>query len=274
MTRDQRASSAVDTSTPSIARTYDACLGGKDNFEVDRAVLRQILEVMPEFNTMAEQNRDWLIRVVRFLAREAGIDQFLDVGSGLPTRENTHQAAQRVNPEASVVYVDNDPACVAFGQALLEENARTRFVSADLTDPDELLAHPRIADHLDFRRPIGLIQCSTAHHIPDEWHPEQIMDAYRRAMPSGSYLALAQTFDPEDGGYYTNLARGIERTFRDSGFGTVCYRGRDRIRAYFGDWELVEPGLTLISQWWPDRPHHRTASDADELMLGGVARKP
>jgi hypothetical protein len=100
------------------------------------------------------------------------------------------------------------------------------------------------------------------------------MAAYRRAMPSGSYLALAQTFDPEDGGYYTDLAREIERTFRDSGFGTVCYRDRDRIRGYFGDWELVEPGLTLISQWRPDGPHHRTASDADELMLGGVARKP
>lgn len=264
----------VDTTTPSIARTYDACLDGKDNFEVDRQVLDQVLGVMPGFKHMARENRNWLIRVVRWLALEAGVDQFLDVGSGLPTAENTHEAAQRVTPGATVVYVDNDPACEAFGRALLEENDRTHFVDADLTRPDQLLNRPEIARWLDFSRPLALIQCSTLHHVPDEQRPEELMTEYRDALPRGSYLALAHAFDPADGGDDTDLARGIEKSFRDSGFGSVTYRPQERLEAFFGDFEVVDPGVDLLVNWWPPGPRLRPLDDGDRLMAGGVGRKP
>lgn len=264
----------VDTTRPSIARTYDACLDGKDNFEVDRAVLDQVLEVMPGFAGMARTNRNWLIRAVHWLAHEAGIDQFLDVGSGLPTAENTHEAAQRVRPGATVVYVDNDPACEAFGKALLEENDRTHFVEADLTRPAELLGHPEVTRRIDFSRPLALIQCSTLHHVPDERRPAEIVDEYRAALPPGSYLALAHAFDPGDDGYFTRLCRGIERSFRDSGFGSVTYRPRAELARFFGDFDLVEPGIELLVNWWPPGPRLRPLEDGDHLMAGGVARKP
>lgn len=265
---------SIDTTRPSIARTYDAALGGKDNFEVDRAVMRQVLEAMPDFGQMATDNRNWLIRVVRFIVRETGVDQFLDVGSGLPTAENTHQAAQRLDPGVRVAYVDNDPACQEFGRAFLEENAHTRFVEADLTKPHDLLARPEVDRFLDLDRPVALIQCSTFHHIADEKAPRKLAEAYRTALAPGSYLALSHGFDPDDSGYYTTLARGVEEAFRDSGFGDVHYRTRPEIQSYFGDWEMIEPGLVPLRDWWPDGPHIRAKSDADKLMVGAVARKP
>lgn len=270
----QRVPSSVDTTTPSIARTYDACLDGKDNFEVDREVLDQVQDVLPGFKGMARENRNWLIRVVHWLAYEAGIDQFLDVGSGLPTAENTHEAAQRVNPEATVVYVDIDPSCDAFGKALLEENERTHFVGADLTRPVELLNDPEIKRRLDFDRPLALIQCSTLHHVSDEQRPDEVMAQYRQALPPGSYLALSHAFDPADGGHDTQLARGIEKSFLDSGFGTVTYRPREALEGFFGDFEMVEPGIELLTRWWPSGPRLRPLEDGDRLMAGGVGRKP
>src|SRR5437016_3567481 len=196
----------IDAGTPSVARVYDAFLGGENNFAVDRLVFQETVRMVPHARLMAVENRHWLIRAVRFLTQECGIDQFLDVGSGLPTRENTHQAVQRAIPDASVVYVDNDPACWAFGRALLEDNEFTHFVDADLTRPAELLAHPAITKHLDFDRSIALIQCATMHHVPDEQRPDEIMAVYRDALPSGSYLALTHFWDPEDGGPLTAWA--------------------------------------------------------------------
>lgn len=275
MTDDQQPTAQVDTATPSIARTYDASLGGKDNFEVDREVMRQVLEVVPEFGDIAMGNRRWLIRAVRFLTEQAGIDQFLDLGSGLPTAENTHQAAQRINPDARVVYVDNDSACQAFGRALLEENHRTHFADADLTYPAEVLNNPQVTKHVDFSRPVGLMHCATLHHVADEQYPREIMEAYREALPSGSYLVLSHACDPQDAeGYYTRLARSLEQRFWDAGFGSGYLRTPDEIRAFFGDWELIDPGLVILPHWWPDGPRVQPLTDGEHLMVGGVARKP
>jgi SAM-dependent methyltransferase len=142
-----------------VARVYDLVLGGKDNFAVDSQMYERLTEIAPELPPALRGNRDWLARVVRWLAHDAGIDQFLDCGSGLPTAENTHDVAQRVNPDATVVYVDNDPAVVAHGRALLEENDRTHFVAADVTRPHEVLEHPDLTRHLDLTRPVAVIHC-------------------------------------------------------------------------------------------------------------------
>src|SRR2546429_706829 len=148
----------IDTSKASIARVYDAFLNGKDNYEIDREVLRRVQQVAPEATQLGWDNREFLIRVTRFIARQTGITQYLDCGSGLPTAENTHQVAQRINPDSRVVYIDNDPVVLAHGRALLEENDQTHFVSADIFEPEQVLHHPSVRKHLDFTQPLALFQ--------------------------------------------------------------------------------------------------------------------
>jgi hypothetical protein len=263
----------IDPTRPSIARVYDAFMGGKDHYEVDRAVYRQILEIAPESAETGRQCRAWLIRVVRFLVAEAGIDQFLDVGSGLPTAENTHQVAQRTNAEARVVYVDNDPMVAAHGRALLEENDRTHFVVGDLREPGKLLDDPVIRQNLDFDRPIGLIHSNTVHHIAQESGPKQIMASYVEALPSGSFLALSHLFRPDDGSDRDRLSREVEEKFM-SMMGTCRFRTREEITGFFDGLEFIPPGLAHLFEWWPDGPKLKPPTDGDYLLLGGVARKP
>ncbi|WP_243794684.1 SAM-dependent methyltransferase [Saccharopolyspora gloriosae] len=273
MSAGRAAKPEIDQSTASIARVYDVFLGGKDNYEVDQAVAGAVIEQIPQTLAFAQEHRAWLIRVVRFLAK-AGIKQFLDCGSGLPTQENTHQAAQRFNPDSAVVYVDNDPIVAAHGRALMEENDRTHFVEGDLTRPAELLADPRISKNLDLNEPLALIQCSTIHHVTDEQRPHEIMRSYVDALPSGSYVALTHWHDPADGGEGSDIARYISETFRNSSMGSANFRSREEIERLFTGLELVEPGLTLLRDWWPDGPHVAPAQPVDQIVLAGVARKP
>jgi SAM-dependent methyltransferase len=265
---------SIDITKASVARVYDCGLGGKDNYEVDRAVFEQVNQVAPQMARLARENRAWLVRATRFLAGSARIDQFLDCGAGLPTAENTHQAAQRINPEARVAYVDNDPVVLAHGRALLEDNDLTRLIDADLTEPDRVLDHPEIARYLDFDRPIALIQCSTIHHVPDAKKPMEIMRRYIDRLPSGSYVALTHFCNPEDDGPGTELARFVEGVFTNSSMGSGYFRTRSEIEAFFGDLDLVEPGVVRLRDWWPDGPNLQAATADDEVVLGGVARKP
>jgi S-adenosyl methyltransferase len=263
----------IDTTTPSIARVYDAFLGGKDHYEVDRRVYEEILKIAPESPAAGREARAWLIRVVRFLAATAEIDQFLDCGSGLPTAENTHQAVQRINAEAQVVYVDNDPMVAAHGRALLEENDRTHFVVADLREPEELLSHADVTKYLDFSRPIGLIHSNTIHHVADEYRPHEVMAKYVDALPSGSYVAISHLHNPDDGSPQAELAKVAEAKYMAM-MGTCHFRTREQIARLFTGLEFVEPGLTYLFDWWPDGPRMRPPSDGDHLLLGAVARKP
>ncbi len=256
-----------------MARVYDYFLGGKDNYEVDRQVFLQVDAVAPQMKLLARAGRNWLVRATRFLAGTAGIDQFLDLGAGLPAAENTHQAAQRMNSEARVVYVDNDPVVAAHGRALLEENDRTHLVMADLTKPDEIFDHPEITRRVDFTRPVALIHSSTIHHVSDEEGPLEIMRRYVELMPSGSYLLLSHFTDPQDGGAGTELARSVEDIFANGAMGSGYFRTRDQIQRYFDGLEMVEPGLVQLNEWWPDGPL-LTRTTADSVALGGVARKP
>ncbi|MGY0498882.1 SAM-dependent methyltransferase [Nocardia sp. FBN12] len=260
----------VDTTRASIARVYDAALNGKDNFDVDREVLDQVRTVAPQVNDLAWANRDFLIRACRFLAR-AGIDQFLDLGSGLPTAENTHQVVQRVNPQSKVVYVDNDPSVLVHAQALLASNSRTRIAEADIFRPLEVLGNETVRRELDFTRPIALFHIGTLHHYLGDDGPA-LMQTYIDALPSGSFVAIAHFHDPETPGH-SELARKMEEKFIHSPMGSGRFRTRDEIQAMFGNLEMVEPGLVRCDDWWSDGPHLTPLNDVRNCIVGGVGRK-
>lgn len=263
----------VDTSQASIARVYDVGLGGKDNFEVDRVVVDSILEIDPDACEMARGLRRWLIRVISYLSGNVGLDQFLDLGAGLPTVENTHETAQRFCRDATVVYVDNDPAVNAYGRAILTNNDHTFFANADLLEPGKVLSTPEVAQ-LDFERPLALIQCATLHHVDDEDDPWAAMREYIDALPSGSYVALTHWWNPADGSEAEQHALELERRWRDSSMGTGRYRTRAEIERFFDGLELLEPGIVEMDQWWPAGPQVGQPNLTQRLVLSGVGRKP
>ncbi|MBF6102355.1 SAM-dependent methyltransferase [Nocardia cyriacigeorgica] len=268
-----RAPVGVDTSRASIARVYDYSLGGKDNYEVDRAAFEQILRVAPRQRDVSRMNRRWLHRVARYLAGSVGIEQFLDIGAGLPTACNTHDIVQEQNPCATVVYVDNDPVCNAHGQAMLARNDYTRFVDADLTEPDTLLADDEVTRYLDFERPLGLILCGILHHVDDELDPVGIMRRYIDALPLGSYVAITHFWNPNDGSDLADLAVRLQRQFVEMGLGSGWFRTRAQITSCFSALELITPGLVELEEWWPTGPPVRERFPEEQLMLGGVAIK-
>jgi SAM-dependent methyltransferase len=261
----------VDTTRASIARVYDAALNGKDNFEIDREVLRQVATVAPQVNDLAWSNRNFLVRACRFLAGQAGITQYLDCGSGLPTAENTHQVVQRLEPNAKVLYIDNDPVVLAHGRALLEENENTLFVSADIFDADDVLGRDEVTEFLDFGKPIAVIQNGTLHHYMGNDIPE-LMQTYIDAVAPGSYTVIAHFLDPQTP-EHSALARKMEEKFVHSPMGSGAFRTWDEIRAMFPGQELVEPGLVLCDDWWPDGPRVKPLNQVEECIAGGVGRK-
>jgi hypothetical protein len=261
----------VDTTRASIARVYDAALNGKDNFEVDREVLRQVATVAPQVADLAWSNRNFLVRACRFLAGQAGIKQYLDCGSGLPTAENTHQVVQRLQPNAKVLYIDNDPVVLAHGRALLEENENTLFVSADIFDPEDVLGKPEVKEFLDFSQPIAVIQNGTLHHYVGDDGPA-IMQRYVDAVVPGSYTVIAHFYDPQTP-EHSAIARKMEEKFVHSPMGSGVFRTRDELLAMFPDQELVPPGLVLCDDWWPDGPRVTPLNQVEECIAGGVGRK-
>jgi SAM-dependent methyltransferase len=263
----------LDTTKVSIARAYDAALGGKDNYEIDRAVIRALQKVAPEVLQIAVDNREFLIRASRFLASQTNITQYLDCGSGLPTAENTHQVVQRKQPEARVVYVDKDPSVLAYGRALLEENDQTHLVDADIFHPKQVIDNETVRRYLDFSQPIALYQVGTLHHYSGDRSPGDIMQEYVDALPSGSYVVLSHFFDPETP-ELSPLARKIEEIFLRGPLGAGYFRTRTEIQSMFPGLELVEPGLTACAQWWPDGPRLKPMEPVSYCIAGAVARKP
>jgi hypothetical protein len=263
---DPDVSAEIDQSRPSIARVYDAILRGKDNFAVDRAVAEQAHRAFPDGGEAAFINRRLLGRAVRFMAQQ-GVDQFLDLGSGLPTVQNTHQIAQAVNPKARVVYVDNDPIVLVHGRALLAENEYTTVVTADLREPGMILANPGIATFLDLSQPVGLILNAVIHHVLDEEDPVGILDSYKQGMAPGSYLLLTHfsSSSPE--------ARALEEVLlRTIGRGQL--RTKEQIERFFDGLEIVEPGIVYLPHWRPEEPVTKPLDISGLLYVGGVGRKP
>ncbi|MGW4033963.1 SAM-dependent methyltransferase [Streptomyces sp. NPDC004838] len=256
----------IDTSKPSIARVYDAVLGGKDNYEVDRVVAEGVKQTVPHIGDVGWFNRAVLGRAVSHLASEVGIKQFIDLGAGLPTLENTHQVAQRVNPDARVVYVDNDPIVLAHGHARLGENANTGVSSADLRDPRTVLREPAVKRLINFDEPVGVLLVGVLHHLHDDEDPKGIVDAYMSHVPSGSHLVITAFCDsgPE--------ARAVEQTMLHL-LGTGRFRTTEEITAYFDGYELLDPGVVSLPLWRPTEPVEEPLNVAQRLMAGGVARK-
>lgn len=277
MTTPAPAAGAVDTAQASIARVYDAALGGTDNFEVDRQVLAQVREVAPEVNDLAWSNRRFLARAVRFLADQGGIRQFLDCGSGLPTAENTHQIARRVDPSTRVVYVDNDPAVLAHGGALLAGDERCRIVAADIFRPDEVLGHRGVREVLDLSRPLALLQVGTLHHHHDGDDGAALMRHYVEALAPGSFVVVAHFLDPQTA-ELGPLARRMEQVFLHSPMRSGRFRTAAEITAFLPGMEIVPPGpgrvgeLELCDLWWPDGPRLRPLTQVERCIACAVGR--
>jgi SAM-dependent methyltransferase len=264
----------VDITRPSIARVYDFMLGGKDNFAIDRMAAERALAVTPDGPEAGRASRAFLRRVVRHLAAEAGIRQFLDVGSGLPTQGNVHEIAHQVDPSIHVVYVDNDPMALAHGRALLADETTTTVIEADVRRPDDILKHPVTNEYIDFTRPVGLLLLSILHHLHDDEDPAGVAARMRDALPSGSYLAIAHFRDP--GAAHPEVsakAKEVERIFNQT-LGTGRWRTQEEILGYFGDFELLEPGLVPMAEWRPDSDEPPEQTDTYHTFVGGVARKP
>ncbi len=256
----------VDTSKPSVARVYDAILGGKDNFAADREVAAEAVNAMGDGGSGARLNRAALGRAVRFMAGQ-GVAQFLDLGSGLPTVQNTHEIAQAADPAVRVVYVDNDPSAYLHGRALLADDASTTVVLADIREPDTLLAMPGVTRFIDFSRPVGLILNAVIHHILDEEDPYGIVERYKEVLAPGSYLQLTHFSDSSP------QAMANEQVLRQS-LGRGQTRSREQIARFFDGLDLVEPGLVYLPQWRPDEPVSLPLDPGGKLMLVGVGRKP
>ncbi|MGA5817980.1 SAM-dependent methyltransferase [Kitasatospora sp. NPDC094028] len=258
----------VDTSAPHSARVYDHWLGGKTNFPPDRAMAEAIEEAVPSVREMAKANRAFQGRAVRHLAREHGIRQFLDLGTGIPTSPNTHEIAESVSPGTRVVYVDNDPIVLAHARALMVSSPRSRttYIHADLREPEKLFADPALTSTLDLTRPVGLLMIAVLMLIADEDDPWGRVAALRDALPAGSCLALTtptQDFDPEAVGRVAAAAR--------AGGMTLVPRSHDEVLRFFDGWELVDPGLSPVLAWRPDG--EPPADPEAAYYWGGVAIK-
>jgi hypothetical protein len=263
---DGPAPAKIDTSVPHSARIWNYWLGGKDNYPVDRAAGDQFRATFPGVDEVARGSRGFLVRSIRYLAGEAGVRQFLDVGTGLPTADNTHEVAQRVAPEARIVYVDNDPLVLIHARALLtgDPAGATDYIDADLHDTDRILREA--ARTLDFTEPVALVLSGVLGHVADTGEARAIIGRLMAPLPSGSYLSL------NDG---TSVVAGPEADkaldeYADTG--AVPYRNRTpaEIAGFFAGLELVDPGVVSVPHWRPEPG----AEPRDVDAFGGVGRKP
>jgi S-adenosyl methyltransferase len=260
----------IDTSRMHPARRYDYYLGGKDNFGADRANAEMLAKVYPAARTTAVENRRFLRRAVHMLAAEAGIRQFLDIGTGLPTRPNVHEVAQSVAPESRIVYVDNDPIVLAHARALLTSSAAgaTAYVDADLRQPQDVLSAPEVRGTLDFGRPIALMLVAVMHFITDEMNPYGIVEELVGAMPPGSFLVMSNgTLDLLS----PDVAETLRAAFERSGE-PAAPRTRDEFARFFRGHDLVEPGIVPVVDWRPDDDPATRRSPAEAAVYAGVAR--
>jgi hypothetical protein len=262
-----------DVSKPNVARVYDAMLGGKDNFAADRDFVEQAVRIAPKARLAAMCNRAFLGRVVRYLVGEAGITQFLDLGSGLPTQGNVSEVAHELDPGAHVVHVDIDPVVYLHGTALLADAQTTDVAVGDVRSPAAILGDPTVRSLIDFGRPVGLLMFAILHHIDDRDRPESIAAQFRAAMPSGSYLAISSFRMP--GPELPELrAVTIEGEKLLAGkLGSGRWREEKEILTWFGDWELIDPGLVPLPQWRPSAEGSIPRDEIYHSFFGGVARK-
>ena len=263
----------IDTSVPNPARIYDYLLGGKDNYPADREVAEQLIAVAPVALEVVRDNRAFLRRAVSFLTGEAGIRQFIDLGSGLPTHGNVHEIARSIAPDARVVYVDNDAMVVTHSRALLA-GEHTIAVQADLREPEAIVGHPEVRKLIDFDRPVALLLLAILHFVPDDQDPHGIVARFRDALPPGSYLAISHgtTDIPErhdmSPAQMAEMGARVERLYQLPN-ASIVSRTRAQVERFFDGFDLVEPGLVEIQRWRPDSQ----SSLLPGGFYGGVGRR-
>jgi hypothetical protein len=260
---DGGARRVIDTSVAHSARVHDYWLGGKDNFAADRAAGDAVIQAYPGIVASVRANRAFLARVVRFLAAEAGIRQFLDIGTGIPASNNTHEVAQSLAPGCRVVYVDYDPVVLLHAQALLTSSAQgaLNYIDADLRDPQKILAEA--ARTLDFSRPVAVMLIAIMHLIGDQDDPIGIIRQLMDAVPAGSYLALSQVASDIEAEQMAEAAQRYNRLARE----TQRHRSHAEVMRFFDGLELLEPGLVPVQRW---RPASQIEARAHSAMWGGV----
>jgi hypothetical protein len=256
----------LDTSVPHSARVWNYWLGGKDHYPADRMVGDQVMAMFPDITRLARADRAFLGRAVRYLAGEAGIRQFLDIGTGLPTANNTHQVAQAIAPESRIVYVDNDPLVLVHARALLTSTPEGAcdYIDADLRETDKILA--QAAQTLDFSQPVALMMLGIVGQIPDSDQPKSVIDHLMSVMASGSYLALSDGVNTSD--TFTEAVRH----YNENSASTYHPRSPEQITSFFDGLELVAPGVVELTRW---RPDDTPFPDAGQVPgMSGIGRKP
>ena len=256
----------LDISVPHSARVWNYWLGGKDHYPADRMVGDQVMAMFPDITRLARADRAFLGRAVGYLAGEAGIRQFLDIGTGLPTANNTHQVAQAIAPESRIVYVDNDPLVLVHARALLTSTPEGAcdYIDADLRDTGKILAEA--ARTLDFSRPVALMMLGIVGQVPDSDDPQSIIRRLLEPMPSGSYLALS------DGINTSETFNEAVRHYNENSANTYHPRSPEQITGFFGGLELVEPGIVALTRWRPDITPFADPGEVPGMC--GVGRKP
>ena len=257
---------SLDTGVAHVARVYNFWLGGKDNFAADRAAGEQAMQAFPAIALSARSNRAFLARAVHFLANEVGIRQFLDVGTGIPSANNTHEVAQAAAPDSKVLYVDKDPIVLAHARALLASNPEgaTAYVEADLRDPDRIIE--AAAAELDLSQPVALMLIAILHHIGDDEDPQRIIARLTDALPPGSYLTISHAASDINAEAMAKMAASLNQTMAEK----VTFRDRPAVSRFFDGLDLVEPGLVQASKW---RPASEEEANRPAALWAGVARK-
>jgi hypothetical protein len=258
----------IDATKANIARVYDYWLGGVHNLQADRDFARTVIALDPNSRTVARANRAFLGRAVRFLAGQAGIRQFLDIGSGIPTQNNVHQVARGTAPGSRVVYVDNDDVAVAHSRLMLQDDPDTIIIQADLREPDKILADPGTQLLLDFGKPVAVFLSAVVHFIPDDAEAAAIVATLRDALAPGSYLVIGHNC-PEG---QPELAARFETLYNSRVAAQVRFRTRDEIRRLWEGFTLLDPGLVWIPQWRPDSPDDVPDDPENYWTVVGVAR--
>lgn len=257
----------IDPNRPSIARVYDYVIGGKQHFAIDREVSKALYAAVPEIGQLGQSGRTTLLRAVRYLVGEAGIDQLIDLGSGLPTQGNVHEIALSINPEAHVVYVDNDPIVLAHGRALLADDHNVTVIQADINDVESIFTNPDLQALVDLERPFAIIASSILHHLEDE-PARAVAAALRERLSPGSYFMAANFLDDDE-----ERAKELEQAFINGGLGTGRFRTWAELGEFFEGLEVVEPGLVYADEWRPDA-ETPTESPVQTLFAVGIAYKP
>jgi S-adenosyl methyltransferase len=262
----------VDPDKANIARVYDYWLGGTHNFSADRDVARAVCAVEPQMRAVARANRAFLNRAVRYMAAEAGIRQFIDIGSGIPAEGNVHEIAHQVAPGSRVVYVDIDPVAVAHSKAILAAEPDATIIQGDLRKPQEILDHPQTRQLIDFAEPVGVVAAAVLHFITDADGPHGILATLREPLAAGSHLVVSHgTPDAKP-----EIAAAARKIYRRGVPTSVRMRSREEVTGLFAGYELLDPGVVYTTEWRPEPQDAPTASvDPARLwVLAGVGRKP